>query len=170
MAIADGSQEALSEAHSRHSPAMRAIARRAVVSADLAEDAVQDAFITLWRSPRRFDPTRGSLRTWLQMQAYRRAIDISRSETSRHRRERHEAHRDPRPPDDVERTVLKGATAREVRHALAGLHPRERQVLELAYLRGHSYRQVATLLGQPEGTVKNRIRAGLRRLRTALTG
>jgi RNA polymerase sigma-70 factor, ECF subfamily len=167
-AIADGSQEALGAAHERHAGAMRSVARRAVYSADLAEEAVQDVFLGLWGAPERFDPQRGSLRSWLLVQAYRRAIDIARSEYSRHRRERHQSARDLRLPDDVEHQVLDAAGARSVRRAMADLHPRERQALELAYLKGHSYRQVAALLGQPEGTVKNRIRAGLRRLRTLL--
>ena len=168
-AIADGSQEALGEAHQRHSGAMRAVARRAVCSGDLADEAVQDVFLGLWRAPERFDPRRGSLRSWLQVQAHRRAIDIARSESSRRRRERHQSARERRVLDDVEGKVLESATARSVRRALARLHPRERQALELAYLKGHSYRQVAALLGQPEGTVKNRIRTGLRRLRALLS-
>jgi RNA polymerase sigma-70 factor (ECF subfamily) len=168
LALVNGNQEALTEAYNRHSGATRAIARRAAISADLAEEAVQDVFLALWVSPHRFDPSRGSLRSYLQVQAYRRAIDIARSEASRHRRERHQSQRDRRLSDDVERQVLDAALARQVHAAMADLHPRERQALELAYLGGHSYRQVATLLGQPEGTVKNRIRAGLRRLRTLL--
>ena len=167
-AIGDGSQEALSEAYSRHAGAMQATARRAVVSGDLAQEAFQDVFLALWVSPERFDAERGSLRSYLLVQAYRRAIDISRSESARHRRELHQSLRERRIPDDVEGHVIEAATARQVHVAMAGLHPRERQALELAYLRGHSYRQVAALLGQPEGTVKNRIRAGLRRLRTLL--
>jgi RNA polymerase sigma-70 factor (ECF subfamily) len=168
LALADGSHEALAEAYNRHSGAMRTIARRAVVSADLADEAVQDVFLALWVSPHRFDPDRGALRSYLQVQAYRRAIDISRSEASRHRRERHHSQRDRRLSDDVERQFLDTALARQVQVAMSDLHPHERQALELAFLGGHSYRQVATLLGQPEGTVKNRIRAGLRRLRTLL--
>jgi RNA polymerase sigma-70 factor (ECF subfamily) len=168
LAMARGSQEALAEAYRRHSGAVRAIARRAGARADLAEEAVQDVFLTLWMSPERFHPDRGSLRSFLQVQAHRRAIDIGRSEAARHRRECQDAQRDRPVSDDVERQVLDAAIAGQVHDAMAGLHPRERQALELAYLRGHSYRQVATLLGQPEGTVKNRIRAGLRRLRTLL--
>ncbi|MGH9035025.1 MAG: sigma-70 family RNA polymerase sigma factor [Acidimicrobiia bacterium] len=118
--------------------------------------------------PRTLRPDRGALRSYLQVQAYRRAIDIGRSETARHRRERQDALRERRVSDDVERLALDATAAGQVHAAMADLHPRERQVLELAYFRGHSYRQVATLLGQPEGTVKNRIRAGLRRLRTLL--
>jgi RNA polymerase sigma-70 factor (ECF subfamily) len=168
QAMAGGSQEALAEAYRRHSGALRAIARRAGAGADLAEEAVQDVFLALWVTPERFDPSRGSLRSYLQVQAYRRAIDIGRSEASRHRRERQYAQRKRYVSDDVERQVIDTAMARQVRAAMADLHPRERQALELAFLGGHSYRQVATLLGQPEGTVKNRIRAGLRRLRTLL--
>ncbi len=168
-AIAEGSQDALSEAHARHSGAMRAVARRAVASPDLADEAVQDVFLSLWVRPERFDARRGALRSWLQIQAQRRAIDIARSDAARHRRERHHSIRERRTPDDVERHVLAADAAHRVRRALTALHPRERQALELAYLEGHSYRQVAALLGQPEGTVKNRIRAGLRRLRTVLS-
>jgi len=168
VAVAGGSQEALAEAHHRHAGAARAMARRACARTDLADEAVQDAFLALWLSPERFDADRGSMQSYLQVQAYRRAIDIGRSEAARHRRERRDAHRERRVSDDVERQVVDAAVAGEVHAALADLHPRERQALELAYLRGHSYRQVARILGQPEGTVKNRIRAGLRRLRTLL--
>ncbi len=168
VAMADGSQGALAEGYRRYSGALRAMARRAGARADLADEAVQDVFLALWVSPERYDPGRGSLRSFLQVQAYRRAIDITRSETSRHRRERRDAQRTRVFPGDVEGQVLNAAAARQIHAAMAELHPRERQPLELAYLGGHSYRQVATLLGQPEGTVKNRIRAGLRRLRTLL--
>jgi len=167
-AIAGGSDEALDEVYRRHAGVVRAIARRPLASADLAEEAAQDVFLELWASPERFDPDRGSLRSFLQVQAYRRAIDLCRAETSRRRREEQEAQRCRARASSAEEEVIDLVAARRVRRAMADLAPQERQAIELAYFAGHSYRQVAVLLGQPEGTVKNRIRAGMRRLRNML--
>jgi RNA polymerase sigma-70 factor, ECF subfamily len=167
-AIADGNDAALHEVYRRHAGVVRGVARRPLVSADLAEEAVQDAFLQLWTCPERFDADRGSLRSYLQVQAYRRAVDLSRAETARRCREQQDAHRSPPRTLGPEDEVIDLAAARQVRRAVAGLAPQERQAIELAYFAGHSYRQVAALLGQPEGTVKNRIRAGLRRLRSLL--
>jgi RNA polymerase sigma-70 factor, ECF subfamily len=167
-AIARGNDSALDEAYRRHAGATRAIARRPLASADLAEEAVQDVFLQLWASPGRFDPNRGSLRSYLQVQAYRRAIDLSRAEASRRRREEQDVDRSAAREPGPEEEFIDLAAARQVRRAVADLAPQERQAIELAYFAGHSYRQVAVLLGQPEGTVKNRIRAGMRRLRNML--
>ena len=167
-AIARGHDGALDEVYRRHAAVTRAIARRPLAGADLAEEAVQDVFLQLWASPERFDPNRGSLRSYLQVQAYRRAIDLSRAEASRRRREEQDADRSAAPVSGPEEEFIDLAAARQVRRAVADLAPQERQAIELAYFAGHSYRQVAVLLGQPEGTVKNRIRAGMRRLRNML--
>lgn len=167
-ALIDGDHHALAELYRRHARYVRAAARRAVLSRDLAEEAVQDAFVQLWSSPERFDPQRGSVRAYLQVQASRRAIDAGRSEASRRRREEHHSRRSDVTGDVVAEEVVDLAMARQLRAVLAGLDPRQRQALELAYFAGHSYRQVAVLLGQPEGTVKNRMRAGLCRLRSLL--
>lgn len=168
-ALTEGRDEALNELYTRHAPYVRAAARRAVPNRDLAEEATQDAFLQLWAVPQRFDPDRGSVRAYLQMQASRRAIDAGRSELARRRREEHHLRRSPASSGDlVGEVIVDLAEAGQVRGALTGLDPRQRQALELAYFAGHSYRQVAVLLGQPEGTVKNRIRSGLRRLRSLL--
>ncbi len=157
--------EAVAELHRRHAGFLRSAARRLLWSSDLADEAVQDAFLDLWLAPERFDPERGSLRAYLQVQAQRRAVDLARSETSRRRREQGDAQRVPAPAAGLEERFLDRSAARELRRAVGRLDPKEREAIELAYFAGHSYRRVAVMLGQPEGTVKNRIRAGLRRLR-----
>ncbi len=169
MSMCGGDEEAFDEAYRRHAAFVRSIARRPLPSADLAEEAVQDVFLQLWSAPDRFDPGRGSLRSYLQVQAQRRAIDVRRSEASRRRREEQDAQRVPAQGlPGVEEEVMELAVALQVRGAVSDLARDERQAIELAYFGGHSYRQVAALLGQPEGTVKNRIRAGMRCLRAAL--
>ena len=163
-AVAAGCDQALAEIYRRHAPFVRAVARRPLQSGDLAEEAVQDVFLQLWSTPGRFDPARGSLRAYLQVQGYRRAVDLHRSESARRRREE----RDDRGPSSPSE-VIDLTAALEIRGAIAGLAPHEREAIELAFFGGHSYREVALMLGQPEGTVKNRIRAGLRRLRGRLS-
>jgi RNA polymerase sigma-70 factor (ECF subfamily) len=167
-ALAGESEEALREIYRRHASFVRSVARRPLRRTDLAEEAVQDVFLQLWAAPARFDPGRGSLRAYLRVQAYRRAIDVSRAESSRRRREEHDARWAPPGAADPEEAVIDLTTAHQVRRAVAALSPQERQAIELAYFAGHSYRQVAELLGQPEGTVKNRIRVAMRRLRGVL--
>jgi RNA polymerase sigma-70 factor, ECF subfamily len=167
-ALAGESDEALREIYRRHARFVRAVARRPLPSADLAEEAVQDVFFQLWAAPERFDPERGSLRAYLRVQAYRRAIDVSRAESSRRRREQDDARWAPVGGSGPEEEVVDLTIARQVRRAVADLSPQERQAIELAYFGGHSYRRVAELLGQPEGTVKNRIRVAMRRLRGVL--
>lgn len=167
-ALVPGREEALAELYRRHAGPIRSVARRLLWSADLADETTQDVFLSLWLAPERYDPERGSLRAYLQVQARRRAVDLARSETARRRREESPAGRAVLaiPEAAVEERVIDLTTARAVHRVVADLVPAEREAIELAYFGGHSYRQVAVLLGQPEGTVKNRIRAGLRRMRS----
>ena len=137
----------------------------------LADDVVQEVFVRLWTRADRFDGERGSLRSYLLAQTHGRSLDLVRAEASRRRREEREA-RDARgsrgPSDDVEQQVVQRSVADEVQAALATLPESERAAVELAYLGGLPYREVATRLGIPEGTAKSRIRAGLSHLRQAL--
>ena len=170
LAVARYRQDALAELYRRHAGAVFALARRVSNDAVLAEDAVQEVFLRLWNNPDRFDPGRGSLRSFLLAQAHSRAVDAVRSESSRRRREENDHRRTAEEGYDVEHAVWDLAVAEHVKDALEKLPVDERKAIELAYYRGHTYREVAVMLEQPEGTVKSRIRTGLRRLRTELAG
>jgi RNA polymerase sigma-70 factor (ECF subfamily) len=168
VAIARWRQEALAEAYRRHAGAVFALAQRVLVDRTLAEDVVQEVFVRLWNQPDRFDPDRGSLRSFLLAQCHGRAVDLLRSETSRRKREDRDARAAAEAGYDLEREVVDLAVADSVRGAIGALPDGERRAIELAYFGGRSYREVAVLLDEPEGTVKSRIRSGLKRLRGAL--
>ena len=170
VAISRYRQEALAEAYRRHAGAVWALARRLLVDTSLAEEVVQEVFLRIWNSPDKYDPERGSLRSYLLAQCHGRSVDLLRSESSRRRREERDLRRNAEAGYDLEHEVVDLAVAERVQDALATLPEGERQAIALAYFGGHTYREVADLLGTPEGTVKSRIRAGLRRLRAELVG
>jgi RNA polymerase sigma-70 factor (ECF subfamily) len=170
VAIGRYRQEALAEAYRRHAGAVFALSRRLLVDAALAEEVVQEVFLRLWDRPERFDHERGSLRSFLLAQTHGRSIDLLRSEVSRRNREERDHRRTAEAGYDIEREVMDLAVGEKVQVALETLPDGERQAIALAYFGGHTYREVAELLDQPEGTVKSRIRSGLQRLRTELVG
>lgn len=166
--IARYSEVALAEVYRRHGRAVYGLARRVLNDATEAEDVTQEVFLRLWREPDRFDPDRGSLRSFLLAQAHGRAVDAVRSSSSRHRREARDAARTAHAAYDMQHEVWDLAVADQVARALGDLPDDERRAIELAYFDGHTYVEVADLLGQPEGTVKSRIRNGMRRMRALL--
>ncbi len=168
VAIGRWSEPALAEAYRRHAGAVYALAQRVLREASVAEDVVQEVFLRLWDHPEKFDAERGSLRSYLLAQAHGRAVDALRSDTSRRRREERDARDAATAGYDLELEVWDLTVADQVKEAVAGLPEVERRAIELAYFGGHTYREVADLLQQPEGTVKSRIRAGLKRMRTSL--
>lgn len=168
VAIARFHEEALAEAYRRHGGAVFALANRLLGDRALAEEVVQEVFVRLWDDPDRFDADRGSLRSFLLANAHGRSVDLIRSETSRRRREERYARLTAESGYDVEHEVWDLALAEQVRSALGTLSVGERTAIELAYFEGHTYREVARLLHEPEGTIKSRIRAGLVRLRASL--
>lgn len=169
VAIGRWRQDALAEAFRRHAGAVHALARRVLYDGSAAEEVVQEIFLRLWNSPDRFDPDRGTLRSFLLAQTHGRAVDILRSDLSRKRREEKDARSTAEAGYDIEREVWDLAVADHVKDAVSDLPVEERRAIELAYFGGHSYREVAEMLGAPEGTVKSRIRSGLRRMRGSLT-
>lgn len=169
VAIGRYHQDALAEVYRRYGGAVHGLARRITGDQGAGEDVTQDVFIRLWEHPDRFDPARGSLRTYLFAQAHSRAVDLVRSRSSRVRREENEARAGAAAGYDLEREVWDLTVADQVAKAVAALPDDERAAIELAYYGGHTYREVATILSQPEGTVKSRIRAGLRKMRSAMT-
>lgn len=160
--------DALEEAYRRHSAAVLGLARRRLVDLTAAEEVVQEVFLRLWRNPDRFDAGRGTLRTFLLIDAGARAIEAVRSTTARRGREERSKRLDTTPATNVEQEVWESVLGDHLRDALTTLSFEERNAIELAYYGGHTYQEVAVILGAPEGTVKSRIRTGLRRLRDQL--
>lgn len=169
MALARYQQDALAEAYRRHAGPVFGLAKRLLGVQAQAEEVVQEVFLRLWNNPERFEPERGSLRSYLLAQTHGRSIDVMRSDASRRAREERDAHQAGPGTYDLDRELWDLAVAGEVRTALQALEPGEREAIELAYFGGMTYREVATHLGEAEGTVKSRIRVGLKRLRGTLT-
>ena len=167
--IRAGDREALGEVYDRHASAAMAVALRIVADREGAEDLVHDTFVAIWQKIDRFDPARGSLRSWIVTIVRNRAIDRLRG---------------TRPSIEVgdadERSLLRsgpnptwdGAVERlgaaQLRAALAELPDEQREAIELAYFGGRTYREIATLTGVPLGTANGRLRLALARLRELL--
>lgn len=167
-AIAQGEHGALAEIYRRYGGAVWGLCSRVCRDADLAREVCQVVFCELWAAPHRYEPARGGFRSWLLAQAHGRAVDAVRSEAARRRREERVATLAPPVPAEVESTALLSSLRDSVRLAVDRLPVLERDAILLTYLGGHTYRDAARRLGQPEGTVKSRIRSGLQRLRTIL--
>lgn len=165
--VATGDRSALEIAFRSYGGAVKSVAFRVLRDQGLAEDVVQDVFVTFWNDPERYDASRGSLRTYLLTIAHRRAVDIVRSEQARSRREQNVP--EPR-PIDIDDEVWARSLSDTVRAALDDLAQGEKEAIAMAYFGGLSYVEVAKRLGAPEGTVKSRIRSGMRKLSVSLTG
>jgi RNA polymerase sigma-70 factor, ECF subfamily len=168
VAIGRWQEDALAEVYRRHGAAVHNLARRVTNSSELAAEVTQETFIDLWNRPDQFDASRGSLRSLLITKAHGRAVDLVRSEQARLRREQRSASATASAGYDVEHFAWDLATAQLVKEAVQGLSDEERKAIEMAYFGGMTYRQVAEALGEPEGTIKSRIRTALRRLRGVL--
>jgi RNA polymerase sigma-70 factor, ECF subfamily len=165
-----GDARAFEVIYERHSAAAFSLAYRMMGTRAGAEDVTQEAFLSMWRSGARYDRARGSVRTWVLGIVHHRAIDALRRATVHDRRragdegieERFEAR---------ERTDAEAARREEagtVRSALASLPPDQVQVLELAYFGGFTHTEIAGILDAPVGTVKGRMRLGLKKMRAQL--
>lgn len=167
-AIRERNPEALAEGFRRYGAAVYGVSRRVLADDALAEDITQDVFLRLWNEPHRFDEQRGTLRSFLQRQAHSRSVERVRAEEARRRREDRTLALDVDPIENLESQVMAAIESDRIRKALLSLDADDRRAIVLAYYGGISYREVATRLGLPEGTVKSRIRAGLRRLSSML--
>jgi RNA polymerase sigma-70 factor, ECF subfamily len=168
IAIARYNSDAFAEAYRRHAGAVFGLAQRLLWERALAEEMVQEIFLRLWEHPDRFDQTRGSLRSFLLMDAHARCVDKIRSDSRRKEREERSARAEMVTDYDLDLEAFDLDIAEQVRGALATLSDVEQRAIELAYFGGHTYREVARILDEPEGTIKSRIRTGLTRLRAQL--
>ena len=168
IAIARFNGDAFAEAYRRHAGAVFALAQRLLWDRTQAEELVQETFLRLWEHPDRFDQARGSLRSFLLMDAHARGVDRIRSESRRREREERTARAAVVADYDLDLEAYDLDVAEQVREVMATLTDGERRAIELAYFGGHTYREVARILAEPEGTIKSRIRTGLMRLRTQL--
>lgn len=161
-----GDQGAMADLYDRYSSVVYAVALRVLGDTGAAEDVLQEVFLQLWRNPGAFDAARGSLGSWLAVITRNRAIDSLRKR---------------RPETDIEDVVLSVApdlageaerarAAEKVRGVMSGMAAGQRTALEMAYWEGMSHSEIATKTGEPLGTVKTRIRAGLIALRKAFQG
>jgi len=165
--VARSDEEALAELYDRFGRVAYGLALRIVRDEKLAEDAVQEGFLTVWRNADRFMPERGKASTWLLTLVHRRAVDLVRREDRRRT--------DPL-PETTELTSGDSAAddawlrfeRERVQAALRQLPDQQREALELAYYGGFSQSELAERLGQPVGTIKSRMFTGLARLRELL--
>jgi RNA polymerase sigma-70 factor, ECF subfamily len=158
--------------YDRHADVAFSLAFRMCGQRALAEDVVQESFLSLWRSRARYDGTRGSVRTWLLGIVHNRAIDALRRRAVRDRPIVDGEGLEERVPAP-ERTDLEFARredARQVRDALEQLPGEQSRVIELAYFGGMTHLQIAQMLDTPVGTIKGRMRLGLAKMRVALDG
>ena len=169
LSIARWRDDALAEAYRRHARPAFALVKRVLWNADVAEEIVQEVFVKLWHEPDRLDPARGTLRSFLLARVHSRSIDYLRSETARRGREERDARGMAESGYNLEDEVHNVMEGEHIRRHSGLIPEAERKPIELAYFGGHSYREVAQLLGEPEGTIKSRIRAGLKRMHQSLT-
>jgi len=168
--VYEGDTRAFGVVFDRHSSVAFSLAYRMCGRRALAEEVVQEAFLSLWRSGARYDRGRGSVRSWVLAVVHHRAIDLIRHESVRAGRDVHDDGVAATLPA-LERTELeveRRSDAHLVRGALEELPSEQRQVIELAYFGGFSHSEIAGMLGIPSGTVKGRMRLGMGKLRLAL--
>jgi RNA polymerase sigma-70 factor (ECF subfamily) len=165
-----GDQAAFGELYDQLAGLVHGVVRRVVRDPSQSDEVTQEVFVELWRLAARYEESRGSVRSWAVTVAHRRAIDRVRSEQSARDRTARDATNVVRDHDDVTEQVESELDRVRVRQALEHLTGLQREAVELAYFAGHTYREVAVLLGVAEGTVKSRIRDGMIRLRDELGG
>jgi RNA polymerase sigma-70 factor (ECF subfamily) len=167
--VAGGDEPAFAELYQRVAPAVFGLVTKVVRNPAQAEEVTQEVFVELWRTAPRFDPARGTARSWIMTCAHRRAVDRVRSAERAARRDDLAGRRDQgRPYDEVVEQVETSLEREHVRRGLDALTELQREAVVLAYYGGYTHREIAELLGVPSGTVKTRLRDGLIRLRDHL--
>jgi RNA polymerase sigma-70 factor, ECF subfamily len=171
MDLVDGGEtRAFEVVFDRHASAAYSLAYRMCGRRPLAEDIVQEAFLSLWRSGTSYDRARGSVRSWVLSAVHNRAVDQLRRAGAKAGRDVHDDGITERLParEATDAEVERRDEAGRVRGALGELPTDQRQVIELAYFGGLTHSQIAEMLDLPPGTVKGRMRLGLTKMRQAL--
>jgi RNA polymerase sigma-70 factor (ECF subfamily) len=172
VGLLGGQIEALSALYDRYSSMVFSVSLRVLYDWQLAEDVTQDVFLRLWQRPESYDPTRGRLLSWLMSVTRNRAIDERRRMARRQRSEEDEEPmfelRDQDATGDPAVGAALAESRRVVRAAMALIPAAQREVLELAYFGGLTQTEIAERLQVPLGTVKTRVRLGMRKLRDTL--
>ncbi|RAY13332.1 RNA polymerase subunit sigma-24 [Actinomadura craniellae] len=164
--LAAGDERVLGELYDLFGRLVYGVALRVTRNREAAEDVTQEVFTFIWERPLAFDPGKGTMRSWLGLLAHRRAVEYVRAEERRRRAL--QAVEAPPPDPDIAEEVAAAEVGGRVQSAVEALPAALREVVELAYFKGRSYRQAAEDLGLAEGTAKSRIRIALRRMADAL--
>jgi RNA polymerase sigma-70 factor, ECF subfamily len=160
--------DAFATLYDRHSHAAFSLACRMMGERQAAEDLAQDAFLKVWRSASSYRAERGSVRTWILSIVHNRGIDQIRSHASRRRtQDKIEASTPRSQPSEAFAQTWRNSQRDQVREALDTLPPEQLKILELAYFSGYTHVEISELLRLPLGTVKGRMRLGLKKIRTS---
>ena len=161
-----GDAEAFAVLYDRHSRVAYSLAYRMMGERQAAEDLLQDAFLEIWRRAATYRAERGSLRTWILSIVHNRGIDQLRSLSSRRRtQEKVEAEAPTSQPSEAFAESWRNSQREQVRAAMSTLPPEQLKILELAYFSGYTHVEIADMLALPLGTVKGRMRLGLKKIR-----
>jgi RNA polymerase sigma-70 factor (ECF subfamily) len=166
----EGDEDALSLLFDRYQAQMYGLAMRITNDAATAQDAVQDAFVGIWRNAARYLETRASVRTWMLSITHHRSIDLVRRRRQNVPLPETETADESLRTPDVWPEVARAADADAVRAAMTLLSTEQREAIELAYFEGLTQAEIAARVGAPLGTVKSRVRLGLLQLRRQLEG
>jgi RNA polymerase sigma-70 factor, ECF subfamily len=164
--VGQGDAEAFTILYDRHSHAAFSLAYRMMGERQASEDLTQDAFLKLWCSATSYRPERGSVRTWRLSIVRNRGIDQIRSQASRRRRQEEIEASAPRSqPSEAFAETWRNSQRDQVRQALNTLPPEQLKILELAYFSGYTHMEISELVDVPLGTIKGRMRLGLKKMR-----
>ena len=163
--VEESDAQAFAVLHDRHSRTAYSLAYRMMGEKQAAEDLVQDALLKVWRGAGSYRTKRGSVRTWILSIVHNRGIDLLRSLASRRRmQDKVEASAPTSQASEAFAVSWRNAQREEVREALSTLPPEQLKILELAYFSAYTQVEIAELLDLPLGTVKGRMRLGLKKL------
>lgn len=175
--VGKGDERALGELYDRHSSLVYTLAHAIVHRSADAEEVTEDVFVQVWTTSDRFDPGRGALKSWLATIARSRALDHVRARKRLHSAHDRSAAADadgmavrPAEPEPTDAPVLRDEVRSALDRALSNLNADQRHAIELAYFGGLSQTEIADRLDEPLGTVKTRIRDGMKKLRDAFAG